>query len=167
MIVTEEDTELVLSSGIEDDEDLNEKPCTKVENRKSYIQRDSVFMENLIADPDSINDHGIDLEFENYLNEENNLDHLIFDGENGEKFQQELNSKISELELLNFESIEDLRRMAIEKYGFVNKKFRRKAWPILIANRKNYLNSPTLFKHKLGTQIDAQISKFSQISNIN
>lgn len=125
---------------------------------------------------DSINDHGIDLEFENYLNEENDLDKLVSEGcENFEKFQREVNLKIRELENVNFESISDLRKMAVEKYGLVNKKFRRKAWPILISNRESYLgnnkkNSSTSLSKKVSNKKKAKLIDNASInddSNLN
>ena len=140
----DEEGEPIVSSGIEDDDDTTTDNLKQIKKStvKSHIQKDNVYFDNLVNDSDSVNDHGIDLEFENYLNEENDLDKLITEGtENFEKFQCEVNMKIKELEKVNFQSIGDLRKMAVEKYGLVNKKFRRKAWPILISNREIYLGS--------------------------
>lgn len=139
------------SSGIEDDEDTHfELKYEQINHTnsnsktKSYIQKDSVYFENLINnDNDAVNDGGIDLEFEIYLNEENDLDKLVGEGsENFEKFQKEVKSKKIKLEKSDFGSISELKKMALGKYGFVNKRFRRKAWPILIANRDKYINEP-------------------------
>ena len=140
---TDEESELkTTSSGIEEDEDTHtdksEKPKTEA---KSYIQKDNAYFQHLVgSDSEEVNDYGIDLEFENYLNEENDLDKLISeDCDNLEKFRKEVNSKIRRLEKVNFDSLIDLRRMAIGKYGLVNKRFRRKAWPLLISNRDNLI----------------------------
>lgn len=134
------------SSGIEEDDDtiskieiLKKRPSN---TSKYYIQKDSVYFQNLITNDvdEEVNDCGIDLEFETYLNEENDLDKLVSEGsENFEKFQMEVNAKIECLEKVDFESIRDLKKMAIGKYGFVNKRFRRKAWPIMVANFSNGL----------------------------
>ncbi len=143
--LVEESTEIGSSSGIEDDDVASTSSCKieiKKRPEKSYIQKDSVYFQNLISDTDVINDCGIDLEFEIYLNEENDLDKLVSENsENFEKFQSEVNAKIERLEKVDFESISDLKKMAIEKYGFVNKRFRRRAWPILVANRESLNNA--------------------------
>lgn len=150
---TDDDTEAISSSGIEEDDETNTdksemKPVKKSEP-KSYIQKDSAYFQHLITDNVEINDGGIDLEFETYLNEENDLDKLVSeDSEHFEKFRSEINSKIRRLEKVNFDSLPDLRRMAIGKYGLVNKRFRRKAWPILISNRVDLLSNKTLNKKK-------------------
>ena len=84
----------------------------------------------------------IDAEFRSYLNEENNNNDDAMCTSDEESCHQaqasELTAKLKQLEEFDFESgsLETLRRMAIEKYGFVNKKYRRKAWPILILDRK-------------------------------
>lgn len=154
---TDEETDLkTTSSGFEEDEETHndklEKP--KIES-KSYIQKDSAYFQHLINDSEEINDYGIDLEFENYLNEENDLDRLVSeDSENFEKFQKEINSKIRRLEKVDFNSLTDLRRMAVGKYGLVNKRFRRKAWPLLISNRDNLLTKKTSGKKKISKKQD-------------
>jgi hypothetical protein len=170
-------------------ENASEKNETEKENinnsqKKAYIDKNNPYFSHLLSGTDSIvNDKRIDLEFENYLNEENDLDNLICESENCEKFQAELNLKMKKLETLDFNSIDDLRQIAIEKYGFVNKKFRRKAWPILIANREIYLNdTPTKYNNmnsnnnnsnnidnnKLNNDYKQkeQTSKFNQISKL-
>ncbi len=154
------------SSGIEDD-DVASTSSNKFEIKKrpdkSYIQKDSVYFQNLISNAEVVNDGGIDLEFENYLNEENDLDKLVSeDSDHFEKFQSEVNAKIERLEKLDFESICDLKKMAIEKYGFVNKRFRRKAWPILVANRDDLNNtSKKIKKYKVKHLSEDTESKLS------
>lgn len=78
----------------------------------------------------------IEQEFEDYLKDEEVL------CENNE-------TKKSKLERMNsiefsFENYEELKKLAVEKYGFVNKKFRRKAWPILILYKNRAHGTPDL-----------------------
>lgn len=161
----DEESELVSSSGIDEDDETNTDKSEKHKSEsKSYIQKDNVYFQNLINDSEEIDDYGIDLEFENYLNEENDLDRL-FSEESGnfEKFRKEVNAKIKKLEKINFESLSDLRKMAIDKYGFVNKRFRRKAWPVLISNRGNIFNDNPLTlepdnKIKLNQDIEDELN---------
>ena len=82
------------------------------------------------------NDLDIEKEFENYLNDENNdvndLNHNM-ETQNDENHRLKY-AKLKKLENLefSFENYELLRQMGVEKYGFINKKYRRKAWPLLI-----------------------------------
>ena len=80
-------------------------------------------------------DVDIEKEFEDYLNEDNSLD--------GENECRNLNEnenldlkclKLKRLENLEYsvDNYEAFRQMGIEKYGFINKKYRRKVWPLLI-----------------------------------
>ncbi len=181
-IKTDEETELISSSGIEDDDETNTdksemKPSQqKQAEPKAYIQKDSAYFQHLISSNNvDLNDGGIDLEFEHYLNEENDLDKLVSeDSENFETFKSEISSKIRRLEKVNFDSLSDLRRMAIGKYGLVNKRFRRKAWPILISNRVDLLHNASTKKKNTNKKMKAGHLKediedelnFNHISNI-
>ncbi|CAF0712881.1 unnamed protein product [Brachionus calyciflorus] len=79
----------------------------------------------------------IEKEFNDYLDDE----HEILSEANEEKKR-----KIDQLNSieLNFDNYDLIRKMAIEKYGFVSKNFRRKAWPILILHKIKSLGSPDL-----------------------
>lgn len=127
----------------------------------------------------------IDKEFENYLNDEDDHDdnngdggdQMLQDGESHEsvrrRLQMEKNAKLEQLESIDFfESadvdISKLRRLAINKHGFVNKKFRRKAWPLLILNNKVSASTSSLLllSSSLSLQRTNSISKppFDQIT---
>ncbi len=78
-------------------------------------------------DNDEFDDEQIRKEFEEYLNDEE----ATLADTNTSDFKQ---LKLRRLENLEFneKNLHLLRQMAIEKFGFVNKKFRRKAWPLLL-----------------------------------
>lgn len=101
-----------------------------------------------------LNDENIDKEFEDFLNDDTSLSDNL--SKENLKFKSKKIKKLENLDL-SFDNFETIRRMAIEKYGFVNKKFRRRAWPILILHR---------FKHKgsLNDLIESSLSKFNNIS---
>ncbi len=147
-----------------DKEEIDETDNTKNIriSKKRYIENDNAYMDDIIKEFKELSDHEIALEFENYLNEDSDL-YFSKDLISSKNIKEELEIKVKKLEELNFESIDELRKIAIEKFGFLNKKFRRKAWPRLIANRQNYtsnLNS----NNKIDDNPTYNASNFDQIS---
>lgn len=108
-------------------------------------------------DEDTNSDEGIDdengnddesavcKEFEDYLNDEENylslcslsaddtLQHLT----DKERLKAVKFKKLERLEY-SFENYELFCELAVERYGFLSKKFRRKAWPLLIMHRNKF-----------------------------
>jgi hypothetical protein len=74
-----------------------------------------------------------------------------------EQARYDIRIKCKRLENFDFEldSCNELSDMAVQKYGFITSKFRRKAWPRLI-----------LTKNELNTSSNSKKQLFNQISNI-
>jgi hypothetical protein len=71
-------------------------------------------------------DNEINKELEDYLNSED-FNPLV-----AEPDWQEKLDRLEKLDFTSTDIYQTLKRMAVEKYGFMNKKYRRKAWPLLI-----------------------------------
>ena len=105
----------------------------------------------------------IDKEFENYLNENEEFDTVPSSYADENKTLLNLDGlkrgKLSKLENTEYsaENLKELRQMALDKYGFMNKKFRRKAWPILILSSTEHARS-------LDKYMESCINQFNQIS---
>jgi hypothetical protein len=133
------------------------------------------------------NSADIDKEFEDYLNENEDYDTVVSsDSEDAfntsgaasattsnnnsedfdDFFRKESEStkrgKLSELERAEYsiDNLEHLRRLALDKYGFMNKNIRRKAWPVLILSRNKGLDHGAIPEF-----LETSINEFDQISN--
>ena len=149
---------------VEEGDDAVENDDCFGRNTKKTFSHNNVYIpvennENSEHENDDENDLDIEKEFEDYLNDENDDDNndnfyinKLNSGSNSSLNQQENENhkfkyiKLKKLENLEYtvENYELFRQMGIEKYGFINKKYRRKAWPLLILYKnksKEHLNS--------------------------
>jgi hypothetical protein len=136
---------------------------------------------------------GIDKEFEDYLNENEEYDTVVssdsddalnsstgapdeaaasasnedFDEFFRRESENTKRSKLSKLESAEYsmDNLEYLRRLALDKYGFMNKKIRRKAWPILILSRNGKLIEQQQRPDAIPAFLTESINDFEQISN--
>lgn len=144
--VDEEDFGSVSSNKSEarDDEASNETLNNISNSKTKTFSNNNIYIpvENEQNDQDHNNekiDLDIEKEFEDYLNDENNeANDLNIETQNDENKRQRY-AKLKKLENMEFtyENYEILRQMGVEKYGFINKKYRRKAWPLLIMYKNN------------------------------
>lgn len=109
---------------------------------------DSYVMDEEDTKFDCNEDKLIKKEFEEFLNDDDNLED-----------NEERRLKIKKLELLDlsFDNYDEIRKLAIEKYGLVNKKIRQKAWPILILYKNRPINSPKAL-------VDSSLKIYDQMS---
>ena len=163
--------------GSEDDE---REPKKFVEAKEDLVSDSGSYIpvddQNINDNSNFKNDLDIDKEFEDYLNDEdddNNDNYYLNNYVNNlsSNNQREIENhklkyiKLKKLQNLEYtyENYELFRQMAIERYGFINKKYRRKAWPLLILY-KNKSNVNNNFVNKLESDIANSTSKFKAIS---
>lgn len=124
-------------------------------------------------------ENAIEREFESYLNEEDDQDEdeelLMNVGEDDEEIMMiddttddQITTRRSKLACLNrveysIENVAELRRLAISSFGFVNKKFRRRAWPLLILSRSTELIDTS---DSIDELLRSSIERFDRISNL-
>jgi hypothetical protein len=145
----------------EDDEKYNETLNNISNSKMKTFSNNNIYIpvDNEQSDKDDVKDLDIEKEFEDYLNDENDdandLNHNLA-MQNDENHRMK-NAKLKKLENFEFtlENYELLRQMGVEKYGFINKKFRRKAWPLLI-----------LYKNTSKENLNALFTKNSNTSKI-
>lgn len=130
------------------------------------------------ADDDE-NDEAVNREFDDYLNDDGggrdvnkdvNDDEASVSGEEREKLD-----KLKRLEILecSFENYEELQKMAIEKHGLVNKRMRRRVWPLLILYRNRFKADDSLDRQAVDSSlsieqmIDSSLRKFQDISMLS
>jgi hypothetical protein len=131
---------------------------------------------SLLTNEQSSNDDReeyIDREFENYLNDDDeefydilpsynelinvNSDDLnILVKQKSKELHEKRHLKFKKLESLDFtiENVDELRRIALDKYGFLNKRFRRKAWPVLVMAKNKSIGGQTSMNDYMKTSID-------------
>jgi hypothetical protein len=159
----------------EDAKKFQEAKEDLVSDSGSYIPVDD---QNISDNSNFRNDLDIDKEFEDYLNDEddddNNDNYYLNNYVNNlnSSNQKEIENhklkyiKLKKLQNLEYtyENYELFRQMAIEKYGFINKKYRRKAWPLLILYRNKSNERVNNIVNKLEEEIANSTSKFKKIS---
>ena len=148
-------------SEVEDDDEKSNETLNNISNSKmKTFSNNNIYIpvDNEQSDKD-VKDLDIEKEFEDYLNDENDdandLNHnLAMQNDDNHRMKY---AKLKELENFEFtlENVELLRQMGVEKYGFINKKFRRKAWPLLI-----------LYKNTSKENLNALFTKNSNTSKI-
>lgn len=171
MVKVDISSNLILNVSFFTDAPSIEEPKTQASSMENFNFRTSNFCidsidtslnepsdnDSFIQDEDDENfdfddEKTIDKEFEEYLNDEN------------ENFvdNEEKRLKLKKLESLklNFDNYDEIRKLAIEKYGFVNKKIRQKAWPILILHKNRSMSSPNAI-------IDSSLKTYDQMSWFN
>ena len=154
-----ENEQLITKTSQDDDDDEwrdDYSPAKTFSHNNVYIPIDKHEETLLREDENDEQDLDIEKEFENYLNDENNDDNNDAfyinnyvpsssgpGGASGNLFESENHKlkyiKLKKLENLEYtlENYELFRQMGVEKYGFINKKYRRKVWPLLILYKNN------------------------------
>lgn len=159
--------------------DENEKQIRDFKKQnQSHIIGDETTLSNLDDDAAEYDDEEVEREFEQYLNDDSNSkakkrdeDELV---ESSLEEQEKL-EKLKKLELLDFsfENYENFQKLAIERHGLLNKRLRRRIWPLLILYRnrfKNFLDSKSNEEEGEKNQsieqiIESSLAKFEDISD--
>lgn len=162
----------LLSMG-EDEDNNGSLDDKRVNNNSNQTgNNDNTLIEGVCVEDQVVSDEIVEKEFEEFLNE----DDLKYANGSYLCEHKDLLSDNDELKLAKykrlesieytFENYEIFQKIAIEKYGFLNKKFRRKAWPLLILYRKKYLNktNDNNNNESLKDLIDTSLAKYSEIS---
>jgi hypothetical protein len=151
---TDDDIELI---SLEDDNNLpiqlkNAEDNKNNNNNNGRLQHEkTLILDEMIEEVEQ--DDMIDAEFENYLNDDADDE----ESNNDDEFKSEKIKKLNELDYDNLDNIDLIKQLAISKYGFINKKFRRKAWSLLILNQSKNINNGS-------DEFNASLEKFNNIS---
>jgi hypothetical protein len=152
-----------LSTSIDQEEGQEEEEVTHV---KLQTAAATTAASESDVDVDNEPDVDVEKELEDYLND----DDPCLDCYKFSSAESDLKAKIESLDSLEFkfENYESFRLLAVEKYGLLNKKFRRKVWPLLILFRNKFYNIGNNSGHDDEPTIDSFIhdsmNKFNHIS---
>jgi len=147
------------SDSLDDDDDENEhKKLNQAGNDTTLSNKDE---EPSVADDET----DIDRELDEYLNDEEDgheeTDHVKLD-------------KLKRLDALacSFENYELFQKMAVERHGLLNKRCRRRIWPLLILYRNRFYNTrkndqdSSNENRSLSDIIESSLAKFNKISQL-
>ena len=155
---TDEDIELL---SIEDDSNIpvqlkNSDDFNNHSSNNKQLQHEKTLISNEMIE-EVVEDDDIDAEFENYLNDDSDDEE---ESNNIDEFRSKKLQQLSELDYDNVDNIELIKQLAIDKYGFIKKKFRRKAWRLLILNQSKNVNNGS-------DEFNASLEKFNNISKLS
>lgn len=155
-IELENDEDAIKIDADEDNNDTAEQ--TKIE------QKDDTTLSNKEDELEFVDDDGeVEREFDEYLNDESRDD-----------WDEMKRDKLLRLEALDcsFENYELLQKMAIERHGLLNKRCRRRIWPLLILYRPRFLKASSsnhtetmesADNQTIQDMIDSSLTKFDDI----
>lgn len=154
-----------------DDFEVDVAKCDKQSISNSRLVADMTLLTNpavstnrldrIMIDDDDVD---VDLEFENYLNDQDE-DNSSSEPNENDRVKLEKLKRLDEIEC-TFENYELLQKMAIERYGLLNKRLRRRIWPILILYRNRFFKSEpdTASTMPLQDMIESTLNRFNKIS---
>lgn len=159
--------------------DENEKNIGDI-HKQNQSQKigDETKLSNLDEDVAEYDNEEVEREFEQYLNDDSDNNAIKRDEDELVKSsleEQEKLEKLRKLELLDFsfENYEIFQKLAIERHGLVNKRLRRRIWPLLILYRsrfKNFLDSESSGEREknqsIEQMIESSLAKFEDISEL-
>lgn len=155
--------------------DENEEKTGDIQNQLQKIG-DETTLSNLDEDAAEYDDEEVEREFEQYLNDDSDSNAKKCDEDELVELsleEQEKLEKLRKLELLDFsfENYENFQKLAIERHGLVNKRLRRRIWPLLILYRsrfKDFLDSESSGEREknqsIEQMIESSLAKFKDIS---
>jgi hypothetical protein len=149
---TDEDIDLI---SIEDDNNMPHhlRNDYSSNNSNKQLQHENTLVSNEINEEIEKDELDIDAEFENYLNDDSDDE----ESNNKDEYRSNKLKLLNDLDYNNLDNIDMIKKLAIDKYGFIKKKFRRKAWSLLILNKS---------KNMISDDSNSSLDKFNNISKL-